>query len=140
MKKEIRGKVYKKFDGHCAYCGEEIEYKKMQVDHMKPKLHTWSNSEIDRHNRNVQNLIDRNVKTKARIIVRGSDDIENLFPACRRCNYHKSSLTIEGFREVIKHKIEVLNRDSTPYRIAKDYGLIQETDSPVIFYFEECQQ
>lgn len=27
MKKEDRLKIYRKYDGHCAYCGESIEYK-----------------------------------------------------------------------------------------------------------------
>ena len=27
--------VYNKFDGHCAYCGCEIDISDMQVDHIK---------------------------------------------------------------------------------------------------------
>lgn len=34
MKKETRLKVYRMYDGHCAYCGRTIEYKDMQVDHI----------------------------------------------------------------------------------------------------------
>lgn len=37
MKKEDRLKIYRKYDGHCAYCGKSIEYKDMQVDHLVPK-------------------------------------------------------------------------------------------------------
>lgn len=37
MKKETRLKVYRMYDGHCAYCGRTIEYKDMQVDHIVPK-------------------------------------------------------------------------------------------------------
>ena len=33
--KSIREKVYNKCNGHCAYCGCELEYKNMQVDHVK---------------------------------------------------------------------------------------------------------
>ena len=29
MKKEDRLKIYRKYDGHCAYCGKSIEYKDM---------------------------------------------------------------------------------------------------------------
>lgn len=32
--KQIRQKVYEKHNGHCAYCGCELEYKDMQVDHI----------------------------------------------------------------------------------------------------------
>ena len=35
MKKEIRENIYNKYNGHCAYCGREIAYKDMQVDHLK---------------------------------------------------------------------------------------------------------
>lgn len=36
MNKKTRLKVYEKYGGHCAYCGEAIEFKEMQVDHIKP--------------------------------------------------------------------------------------------------------
>lgn len=36
--KEDRLKIYRKYDGHCAYCGKSIEYKDMQVDHLVPKI------------------------------------------------------------------------------------------------------
>ena len=31
--KKIRQIVYDKYNGHCAYCGCELEYKDMQIDH-----------------------------------------------------------------------------------------------------------
>lgn len=30
---EIRRQVYEKCNGHCAYCGCELKYEDMQVDH-----------------------------------------------------------------------------------------------------------
>lgn len=49
MKKEDRLKIYRKYDGHCAYCGKSIEYKDMQVDHLVPKnrgcYSRWSDKE-----------------------------------------------------------------------------------------------
>ena len=36
MKKEERLRVYKMYDGHCAYCGKSIKYENMQVDHIVP--------------------------------------------------------------------------------------------------------
>ena len=35
MNKTIRERVYAKYDGHCAYCGKQIEYKDMQIDHIE---------------------------------------------------------------------------------------------------------
>lgn len=40
ISKKIRKEVYRKYDGHCAYCGREIAYKDMQVDHFLP-LRAW---------------------------------------------------------------------------------------------------
>lgn len=37
ISKKTRVAVYKKFDGHCAYCGRHIAYNDMQVDHFKPQ-------------------------------------------------------------------------------------------------------
>jgi len=36
MNKRQRIEIYNKYQGHCAYCGEEIDYKQMQVDHHVP--------------------------------------------------------------------------------------------------------
>ena len=35
-KKIDREEVYNKCDGHCAYCGNEITIKQMQIDHIEP--------------------------------------------------------------------------------------------------------
>lgn len=40
ISKSKREAVYRKYDGHCAYCGREIAYKDMQVDHFLP-LRAW---------------------------------------------------------------------------------------------------
>lgn len=56
ISKKIREAVYAKYDGHCAYCGREIAYKDMQVDHFFP-LRSWGIEDT------------------------GSDDILNLMPA-----------------------------------------------------------
>lgn len=37
ISKKTHVAVYKKFDGHCAYCGRHIAYNDMQVDHFKPR-------------------------------------------------------------------------------------------------------
>lgn len=66
--------------------------------------------------------------------------MDNLYPACISCNINKHSLSVEVFRENIQGFIKSLNRDSTQYKVAKRYGLIEETNIPVKFYFEEYQE
>lgn len=40
ISKSKREAVYRKHNGHCAYCGRKISYKDMQVDHFQP-LRAW---------------------------------------------------------------------------------------------------
>ena len=44
--KKTREEVYKKYDGHCAYCGKKIEIKDMQIDHMYSKTPGQSYAKI----------------------------------------------------------------------------------------------
>ena len=73
LSKETRAKVYAKYNGHCAYCGKEIEMKDMQVDHVTAYGQSVYGNDLDRVNEMIND---------------GSiDNIENLMPSCRACNY-----------------------------------------------------
>lgn len=69
MKKKLREMVWNKYDKRCAYCGTEIEYQQMQVDHIAAKH------------------------------LGGEDFIENYNPSCRQCNFYKGTHSIEGFKK-----------------------------------------
>lgn len=105
--KQIREQVYQKYNGHCAYCGCKLEYKNMQVDHVVA---------VYGHN--------------------GSNDINNLMPSCRMCNFYKSTFSIEVFRKHLETLHEKLQK-SFIYRLALKYGLITEHKDKVVFYFEK---
>ena len=66
----------------------------------------------------------------------GSGDIDNLLPSCPRCNKWKSTYSLEKFREVIKTSIDRLHRDTPSYRLAKDFGLISENNTNIVFFYE----
>ena len=117
--KEKRQQVYNKCLGHCAYCGVEITLKQMQVDHIQPHWHTFTEQEASQ------------VK-----IVKGSHDLDNLNPSCARCNKWKSTYSVEHFRKVVETSLDRLERDTPNFRLARDYGLIEVVEKPVIFYFE----
>jgi len=121
IKKEIRERVWRKYEKKCAYCGCELEYKKMQVDHIIP---VWRGCE----NGNPYGL------------PTGTNDIENLNPSCARCNRWKSAHSLEFFRDEISKQIERLKRDSSNFRMALDYGMITATNKPIEFWFERCQK
>ena len=102
-----RIEIFNKYNGHCAYCGKEIEIKDMQVDHI-----------ISKHNG-------------------GTDDVENLNPSCRRCNHYKRTSGIETFRRMVSEIPKKLDRDSYIYKVGEDYGFYKPHIIPIKFYFEK---
>lgn len=114
LTKEQREQIYNKFDGHCAYCGWEIDYKDMQVDHVIP-LMAWNDNES------------------------GADSLDNMFPACRSCNHYKRAHTIETFRKMIAEIPSKLARDSYIYKVGCNYGFFSSWPRHVEFYFEKYQ-
>ena len=107
--KKVRQSVYLMYNGHCAYCGTEITYKDMQVDHATP------------------------------LRIGGADDISNYMPACRSCNHYKATLDIEGFRDYLSRLHKRLMRDSIPYQVAERFGIVKYVSDDVKFYFEELR-
>lgn len=111
--KKIRQQVYEKCNGHCAYCGCELEYKDMQVDHIESVyLAELRNNEVD-------------------------DTLSNYMPSCRMCNYYKNTSTIEQFRNKLTGMLMENVRRPFDYRLALKYGLVKEDIKPVVFYFEK---
>ena len=109
ISKSTRLKVYEKYNGHCAYCGCELALKEMQVDHIQSVY--WYD---------------------------GANDIENYNPACRMCNFYKSTMSIESFRKQLETLPERLDKIFI-YRLAKKYGIVKEKCENVKFYFEEVK-
>ncbi len=126
MKKADRQKIFDKYDGRCAYCGCEL-VKGWHVDEIEPvrRNHVW-----DADKRVYKPHPTMPMTHPERMC------IENQNPACASCNINKHSDSLEQFRKMITHFITTLNRDNTQYKIAKRYGLVQETNIEVKFYFE----
>lgn len=128
MKKEERLRVYKMYDGHCAYCGKAIKYEDMQVDHIVPKnrgyYSRWS------------------AKDGKFIVSHGEDKISNYMPSCRACNFRKRDMSVEQFRNAIKQQAEGLLRGAAKFQVNMSiaYGLlIPAFDAPVVFYYEKLK-
>lgn len=101
-----RQKIYDKCKGHCAYCGCELEYRDMQVDHVIPLRRG------------------------------GSDDVDNMLPACRSCNHYKATLTADEYKEYVSRIPDRLHRDSIPYQVGERFGIIR-SNRDARFYFEK---
>ncbi len=106
-----RLKVYQKYNGKCAYCGCDIEFKKMQVDHFYPQ-HLTRPIEFE--------------------INHGS----NLMPSCQKCNNHKSGMTIEMWRKELERHSDMLLKSAQFLRAVK-FGQVVITKKPIVFYYED---
>lgn len=94
-----RREVYDKCGGHCAYCGCELAYKDMQIDHVVPLA-----------------------------FGKGEDELSNMLPACRSCNHRKGCWPLEIFRKDMERAPAVLMRDSVTYKNAVRFGLVMRTN------------
>jgi len=66
----------------------------------------------------------------------GTNDLVNLIAACPPCNNLKHCDTLEEYRHRIENQIPRLHMNSVNFRTALRFGLVQETQVPVKFYFE----
>lgn len=117
--------IYDMFGGKCAYCGCDLPEKGFHVDHILP---------IDRQSYYHRN--ERKWKLTGKLGRPENECEDNKFPSCASCNIQKRDMSLEQFRKSISHFIISLNRDSTQYKIAKRYGLINENIKPIVFHFE----
>lgn len=110
ISKAIREQVYNKHNGHCAYCGQTIAIKDMQVDHIDPQ----------------RRYGDKNV----------ADRTENLNPSCRRCNHYKRANGLETFR---RYLLDMEKKVLGTYlgKVAQDYSMVNWTGWDGKFYFEK---
>jgi hypothetical protein len=111
---KIRKTVFDKFNGHCAYCGCEISFRKFNIDHIIPRR---------RHCGDYSKM--------------GENSIENYNPSCQSCNFSKSTFSIEQWRNELSLKLSRLNRDSSTFCILKRFGVVKEVKTQIIFYFEK---
>ena len=116
-----RQAIFDKSGGKCWYCGCEL-VKGWHADHLEP---VRRNSKWAIDNAGADKMLNPEFDTE-----------ENKVPACAKCNMMKSSYNIEQFRSVINDFIDSLNSYSTQYNFAKKYGLVEETEKPVVFWFE----
>lgn len=119
LTKAQRAELREKFGGRCAYCGCELP-ERWHADHFEPVRRNWGEYAKEKPAEAPQN-----------------HHIENMMPACPPCNISKGSMSLEGWRRWIAGHVNSLNSHHPIYRLAKVYGLIQETGAEVVFHFEK---
>jgi len=93
MKKKERLLVFEKYNGKCAYCGDEL-IKGWHVDHIKPIIRNSKYS----HKKKMFTT-DGTCKNEY------NNNLENCNPSCASCNIQKNSFTLEQFRNNIQQFI-----------------------------------
>lgn len=114
--------LYAKFDGACSFCGYPLG----------ARWHIW-----DIESKNT-------IVNSAGEVIIGNDNYDNKLPACISCNttrLHAShdkhvKVDIEEFRAFLYHEHEFI-KDNTYYQKMLRYGLIKETNKPIVFHFEK---
>jgi len=135
-RKTKRRIVYEKYKGHCAYCGEAMAFKQMQVDHFIPKyifkesIDRTKNGETKRGIIAIYNPYDSFIG-----VIEKLNDINNLMPACRQCNFYKDTHSIEAFRRVLSTVHERLRKPFI-FRLALKYSMVELKKWDKLFYFE----
>lgn len=136
MNKKERQQVFDKYDGRCAYCGCELQ-KGWHCDHVEP-VRRGKRYKLDEKGNRIRKGND--YETEYYEIHPERNHIDNYMPSCPSCNINKHGETIEDFRKNIAHYLTSLNLRMVQYKMVKKYGLVEETNKPVLFYFETVNQ
>lgn len=123
ISKKTRKAVYEKYGGHCAYCGYELAYEDMQVDHVDPYN---LNNPWDHYGHEIKKSEDE------------MNELDNLMPACRMCNFYKGGGTLEAFRQRLVDTLLPNACRPFQFRLAEKYGLVERHEKrKIFFYFEQ---
>ncbi len=147
MTKKEREQIRNKFSNRCYLCGCQLG-KSFHIDHIEPvgrrRKYIPGHYEDKDGNHVYVNMTGDLKYVQGKYILDGYDYPDrlvtsNLNPACASCNINKHQMSIEQFREQIKGFLNHLNNHSTQYKLSRRYGLVEQTDKPVVFYFETLQ-
>lgn len=109
--KKTRESILRKYDGHCAYCGCKLTPKSMRIDHIHP---VWN---------------------------KGTNDLDNLNPACTFCNNYKSGNKLESFRSnlnvLLNKNRRYLFASTGKMKLAENFGVIEYKQWNKLFYYEQ---
>jgi len=137
MNKKTREIIFNKYGGRCAYCGCPLE-KGWHVDEIEP-VRRYEQYAKDENGERIFDRIKHQYVMVKTCMHPERFHVDNQNPSCPSCNINKHGDSLEDFRKNIAGYLKSLNLRMVQYKMAKKYGLVEETDKPVVFYFEEVE-
>ncbi len=120
--------LFKKYDGHCAYCGCELPERWHADLIVDPIRNSRWNFEFERWE---PSGIYKN---------KDLNSIDNRNPCCKGCDVHKGNKTLEEFRNSLYDLLRLVVEDYGYYKILSRFGMLQETGQKVRFFFETYER
>ena len=109
-----RQAIWNKSNGKCWYCGCDLPLKGWQADHYYPVI-----------------------RVDGKMLYPELDTIKNLVPSCAPCNNFKHSFSPEGYRGIVRDQFENTLKYSTGLRQLNRLGLVDISEKPIAFWFEQ---
>lgn len=122
--KAQRAALREKFDGKCAYCGNDLG-RAMHADHLQPCIRITR----DPWGKPLPAAECRMVKPER-------NTVANMMPACAPCNLHKGGYDLEGWRDIIQRSASIVAKQTSTFKAGERFGVIVVNNAPVEFYFE----
>jgi hypothetical protein len=121
-----REEIRMMFGGKCAYCGCELSGK-WHVDHCDP---------VERESKWDEKS--RSLKQTGKMLSPHNDRLDNLFPACIKCNILKGNARIESFRGMFAYMVCSIPKIRTYSHVhhLMRFGKLHIDSTPVVFWFE----
>ena len=123
LTKQQREQLKQKYGGCCSYCGTPLG-DKWHADHLEA---------VERHSIWIPG---HGFKATGTCSWPERDTLENLMPACIKCNIHKHSLPLEAWRRILESLLSSLQRNYGTYAHALRFGLVEEKPRKIVFHFE----
>ena len=130
-----------KFGGRCAYCGCELNVK-WHADHVNPVERETKPVKIPNGEYAVTAAGFTKFRATGKMRRADNERLDNLFPACVKCNILKSCTDVEGFRKMLAYFAESVPRIAGYSHVhhLMRFGKLSIDPTPVLFWFERYQQ
>lgn len=137
LTKAQREEIRMMFGGFCAYCGVPLTGK-WHVDHVAA---VWRGGGwVKIPDESAPMGYTHKYRGDGKLGKPENDRMDNLFPACVKCNILKAAADFEGLRTCLAYFAESIPRIKNYAHVhhLMRFGKIHIDTEPVIFWFEKC--